>query len=364
MSLFNKLRAWLAQNKYFYTLIHRFDSDYRQALGEMKHTTAKTQSEIRREMDLLEDYWHIAPIHYVRYRLFEKKLDADGLLDYVPPYYFYHNFMPAAKSPVKRGFPLSKIGFARIFAERGVPAPQTLGIVSSAGFKALNEAPISANEMFSSLSVGEHIFIKPNYGAGGFGIMRGLVVDQGVLEINGNTIAFEQLPAILDKDKYYVVQRELRQREDLSQINSSSINTLRAITLTVDGKVELKCAIMRIARSGSFVDNSAQGGMSIAIDVETGKFADSAVTEHGNHTFSSHPDSGFVFAGKHLGGWPQIKDAIIEVATKFPEFVIVGWDVALTDDGISVIEMNESFGITHVQCTVGGVRRVFGIYPD
>lgn len=141
---------------------------------------------------------------------------------------------------------------------------------------------------------------------------------------------------VLDRQSIYVVQQGLVQRDDMNAINASSVNTLRVITQVRDGKNVMPVCVMRMGRNNSYVDNSAQGGLSVEIDTATGAFAQSAYAEHGTPVgkkYDSHPDSGVVFAGKSIEGWGDIKEQILSAAGKLPGLSDIAWDIAITGGG-------------------------------
>lgn len=39
-------------------------------------------------------------------------------------------------------------------------------------------------------------------------------------------------------------------------------------------------------------------------------------------------------------------------------------NIFVTQNGIQAIEMNFRYGIDHLQCTYGGMRRVLNVYPN
>ena len=171
---------------------------------------------------------------------------------------------------------------------------------------------------------------------------------------------------VLDRQSIYVVQQGLVQRDDMNAINASSVNTLRVITQVRDGKNVMPVCVMRMGRNNSYVDNSAQGGLSVEIDTATGAFAQSAYAEHGTPVgkkYDSHPDSGVVFAGKSIEGWGDIKEQILSAAGKLPGLSDIAWDIAITGGGISVVEINSGYGIDHLQCVCGGMRKRLGVFP-
>ena len=121
---------------------------------------------------------------------------------------------------------------------------------------------------------------------------------------------------------------------------------------------------MRIGRDGKDVDNSHQGGISVQIDVNTGEMNQYAHEEHGyDKIYESHPDSGFIFKGFKIKEWDSIKKNILDYAAKLAEVKEIAWDIAIVDKGIVVIEINIGYGLDHLQCCCGGLRRILNIYP-
>jgi hypothetical protein len=101
----------------------------------------------------------------------------------------------------------------------------------------------------------------------------------------------------------------------------------------------------------------------VNIDIGSGKFGKYAFTEHSNGMFERHPDTGFVFGDHVLTGWERIKEQILIYAKMADEFQEVAWDIAILHDNICVIEINLNYGIDHLQCCIGGMRRKLNISP-
>ena len=71
----------------------------------------------------------------------------------------------------------------------------------------------------------------------------------------------------------------------------------------------------------------------------------------------SHPDSGIIFDGYPL---PFLKDAVdlcIKAHRLFYFNYIIGWDVAITDNGPLIVEANEKPGMNVAQALDGGLRK-------
>lgn len=363
ISFLRKIWKLLKQFEFFYMLKYKRIPDYSIAKRRMSKCSIKTKSQISKEMDLLRSYWHCNPVHYVRYGLFEKNLPEDKLLDYIPPYIFYEKELPSLPFKKIPNFDYGKVSLNNLFESRGVPAPFLLAILYKGKFQLQDGQEIELKNILSMIEIGETLFFKPDDGTGGFGIIVAKWLGDDCFEVLGEKINSSQLLTLFRYDEKYVIQKSIIQREDISKINPSCVNTLRVITRYVGDKAEIRCVIMRMGRSKKQVDNSAQGGISIGIDADTGEFYDYATVEHGTSIFETHPDTGYVFKGKRIADWEQIRKEIIDIASKFPEMILVGWDIAISENGVVAIEVNNGFGIDHVQCTIGGARRIFDVYP-
>lgn len=358
----------LKKNKFLYFLKYRMDPEYRNNKRLMKNTTFKTPDAISREMKVIEKYWGCPALHYVRYGLFGKDLSEEQLLDYIPPYYFYNYYLPKQYSGMNISPFADKLSMYRHFRACGINTPDVLFAVEKGAVRTCTAGP--ADDLYGYMKERPQCkyFIKPADGRGGHGINIITFSGKDVLLNKKPVYSTSDIVRLLDARKTYVVQAGLCQREDISEINASSVNTLRVITQIRDGKNVMPVCVMRMGRNNSDVDNSAQGGLSVEIDTVTGAFAQSASGEHGTSgrlKYDAHPDSGFVFAGKSIRDWNFIKEQILSAAGKLPGLSDVAWDIAITEGGgISVVEINFYYGIDHLQCVCGGMRQRLGVFPD
>ena len=84
-----------------------------------------------------------------------------------------------------------------------------------------------------------------------------------------------------------------------------------------------------------------------------------ATQEYGLERFYEHPDSGFKFKQLKIPNWLAVKSQVIELANKNIIMNLTGWDIAITQNGILVIEINTLFGIDGLQSSLGGLRDKF-----
>lgn len=127
----------------------------------------------------------------------------------------------------------------------------------------------------------------------------------------------------------FVIQRKIKQHEELNKINSSSVNTVRVLSFLFHGKVQILSFFLRVGRIGATVDNISSGGISISID-KFGHFVSSGYDNFGNE-YLEHP-SGYVFEGKSMPAFDKIINCVKQLHPRFPKFGLIGWDIAVNEE--------------------------------
>lgn len=362
MFLRNIWSGYLKRIQFFYFLKVRLkNKNYKNYLRDMKSGKFKDEKTIKREMALIRDYWHCQPLHYVRYRLFEKELTDQQLIDYVPPYVYYLFHLPPLLENVDKRYS-SKLFQLEQFRQRGILTPATVAIFNHGKLIDLEGNLIDSNQLVNLFSENEKVFCKPETGCGGHGIQ--------VLQRTGDSLQHRKthkrsvaLSDFLTGDITYLIQKQVHQIEFMDQLNSGCINTFRVVTKNHNGNISIACIFLRAGRHHSDIDNNTQGGMSLDVNIETGRISDIAILEHGNDKFERHPDSGFVFKGNCIPNWVDYKKQMLEVAAKFPDLTEVGWDFALTPEGVMTIELNVGFGLDLMQLCCGPMREPLMVEP-
>lgn len=141
-----------------------------------------------------------------------------------------------------------------------------------------------------------------------------------------------------------VVQEGLSQSKTLASINSSSVNTIRLLTLLRrDGTVKIYSVILRMGIGGAKVDNASSGGITVGVE-DDGRLKSCAYSSKGER-FDRHPTSLVRFCDFVIPNFEIVKQTVIDQAKNFPHFRLVSWDIALDDtDQPVVIEANLKFG--------------------
>lgn len=324
----------------------------------------KSKRQIRTEIAICKKFWGCYPHHYFRYDLYkrDKKLTKDGLINYIPEFFFYDLFLPYYDSD-KYSILLSDKNIAeQLFRSVSIEQPYTIcklinGKIYTSDLKEKNFYEINL-ELKQKLY--EKIFIKPVDGEGGYGIMIFHLSENNKYINNNNVELNETFLLNISGENDYIVQVGIIQDESITKIYPNSVNTFRIATENIKGKVRVICSVLRIGKQGNEVDNASQNGIVLGIDYNTGNCRDYAIDESGG-VFYKHPDTNFVFKNHKINEWDSIVNFTLQCATKLPQFTYLGWDIALTQEGLMAIETNLEFGIDLYQIALGGLKDDFKI---
>lgn len=137
----------------------------------------------------------------------------------------------------------------------------------------------------------------------------------------------------------------IKQTAQFASFNSSSVNTVRFMTtLYPNGEAKVIATFIKIGRAGSCVDNAGAGGnVDVSVDVQSGEIK-YAIQYDGWRKITEiekHPDSGTQLNGVVIENWEQIKAEVVRFQQAMPWCKAAGWDIAITDDGPLVIEVND-----------------------
>lgn len=218
------------------------------------------------------------------------------------------------------------------FADRcrraGLPHAATLAIVDRGRMQVFADP------------AGRELVAKPADGEGGGGVrMLGRVANIAGMRA--------LLPALRRVRGVTLVQARISVHAALRDISLNALSTVRVITMRNEDDIpEVVSATFRCASDpAACVDNLKSGGLIAAVDLDTGRLG-VACRGHGGVDYSHHPVNGAGIAGTLLPDWQEAMDLVVRAHDEaFSEYVLIGWDVALTPDGPLLIEGNGKPGV-------------------
>lgn len=158
----------------------------------------------------------------------------------------------------------------------------------------------------------------------------------------------------------FIFQETVIQHPSVDILNPSSVNTIRMDTfIDKNGKAQVMSGYIRMSTSNTYVDNIGSGGCMVGLDLETGKLKRYGYTDFYTHPIerlTSHPLTGTVFEGFKIPLLQEAKELITKSALLMPGLRLVGWDVAISEDGPVIIEGNSDYGVMGNDFNYGGYR--------
>ena len=184
--------------------------------------------------------------------------------------------------------------------------------------------------------------MKPSSGTHGDGFYC-LAYEDGHYTVNGEEATAEQIDQLIAQQKsFYVITEYVVMHPMLRAIYPKSVNTIRMMVINSHGcDPKIMQTYMRIGSSTTgFTDNVGYGGICVMVDSETGELHDpETIVEHRFHPCPVHPDTGTPIAG-FLPNWQEIREKVLDICRYLGELEYLGFDIAITEEGFQVIEIN------------------------
>lgn len=182
---------------------------------------------------------------------------------------------------------------------------------------------------------GNGIIVKPLDGMEGDGIY---IIESKELDDDEKVkLAYKRL-----KEENVIIEEVIRQHPKMV-FNNKSVNTIRTISIMDKDthEVNLFKAVLRAGVGESVVDNFHQGGCCYEVDVASGRVCSRGLSAAGgNHLF--HPGTDTCMLGFQIPNWDKVVNGCIQAHKLLPQCRYISWDVAITENGMELIEGNHN----------------------
>lgn len=189
------------------------------------------------------------------------------------------------------------------------------------------------------------LFVKPLTGCGGRGAERWDLVGPRSWSNAELTLDDRQLRQRLRSKRHpLLVQRRIYPHAALEPLTSGALPTVRALTVLDErGQPELVAASFRMSMGENrTVDNIHAGGLACRISLDDGQLgpasdlgSDARLGWHRHH-----PTTHARIEGTVLPYWREVTALAVRAHRAFPGRIMIGWDIAITQDGPLIIEGN------------------------
>ena len=291
----------------------------------------------------------ITPKYYFAFELYfdeHRTRAGDYLMRYETKEIAYRLLKPKVQT---KGTPIkNKVGFARYCADHELRAvPLVAAFRNGARTTEVGDGTLPERDLF----------VKPVMSKGGTGAERWNWIGNGLyrstkgVELGGDAVL--ERVAMLSKKKPYLMQWAMTNHAELRELSVGALCTVRMLSImNAQGVPEATDAALRMSiNPTSAVDNFHAGGIAAAVDMETGKLGPASDLGYGpKFVWHAHqPSTGAPIEGRVLPFWRETVELAIRAHTAFSEWTVIGWDIAILDDGPILIEGNKGPGIHVIQ---------------
>lgn len=169
-----------------------------------------------------------------------------------------------------------------------------------------------------------------------------------VVTKRGREVPVAEVVAEIEKfsEGGYLIQSRLTPHPRIVDVVGDQISTVRMFVLVDDQGPVLLRASWKIPSGESVADNFWRSGNMLAgIDVETGRVIRVLRrTAMGTEAVDAHPRTGTSFNDLVFPLWDQMRETVMRGAAAVPSCHFQGWDVALTDRGPVLVELEGDGG--------------------
>lgn len=235
-----------------------------------------------------------------------------------------------------------KFIFAQFLKSLGFPTPKNIALLDNEGVTWLHTMERDSYEsILERADKPVNAFCKKLRGIRGEGAFP-LRVEGGKIFSGEQQLSAAELKHKLDGT--YLLQERIMQHADMARLHPESINTIRIVTFNNQGKVELFFAAVRVGTDRRNVDNWNAGGIAIAVDTTTGTLRSQGLQKwcYGKLA-DKHPDTGITFEGYKIPYFEESVELVRNVHSYLYGMHSIGWDVAITVNGPTIIEANEDW---------------------
>lgn len=148
------------------------------------------------------------------------------------------------------------------------------------------------------------------------------------------------------RERGYIVQERIATHSELRPVCGPGVSACRMLVRVENGVPALHRATWKIPAGANLADNFwREGNMLGAIDPATGQITRVVRGMAVDTTeVENHPDTGQPLKGRILPAWEAMKALALEAASTFPALWLQGWDIAISERGPVIFEVEGDGG--------------------
>jgi len=212
------------------------------------------------------------------------------------------------------------------------------------------------------LSNYQQFVIKPASGSGGGGIIViNSRVDNGFLSINGNFYSLMDIHKHIADILFGIysfglhdqamIEAKIQQHPDINILSPKGLADVRII---VCQQQPIQAMIRLATKQSNGTANLHQGAIGVGIDINSGVSINACFK---NHFIRQHPDTNQNLIGFSIPYWNDVMNTAKRIAQNIP-LNYIGADIAISDNGPCLLEINVRPGIEIQNANAQGMRGI------
>lgn len=247
---------------------------------------------------------------------------------------------------------------SHILARSSVRVPETLAVIdrTDRAYPETRKLSTAAELRDFLTSPGSlPLFGKENRGICSFGAFLVEQADRDGVVLQGQgRLDYETCLDQLIGDTPYLLQR-LERNHSFFKRYTESLATVRVCVLLSDGGVKIPFAVLKLPARGNVADSFWRpGNLACKVDVASGQILTARTKDPlGTTDYQTHPESGAPLVGDTLPLWPKVIALAEACAPIFYPLRYQSMDIAITETGPVLIEVNTGGGFDLPQLATG-----------
>jgi len=208
------------------------------------------------------------------------------------------------------------------------------------------------------------LFAKPSYSQQSIGcycLATYAAEDDALVMENGQRLPVEDFVKdvvlapngpFFRQDMGYLFQRVLCPHAEVVALTGSrATSSIRIVIVQDNGRQEIVAAVWKLIRGTNISDtriDDSLGHIHAPINVRTGLLG-AARKDYEEHSYSIHPETGVAIEGFQVPYWEEAMSTCLRAASIFPMLHIQHWDLAITESGPCLLEINDIGAIEFLQ---------------
>ena len=303
---------------------------------KLKKTNLNCAKASKAEKQILEDYWGKAILKRLDTRYLSLYNTYNDNYDprYIPDDLYYGTIDSYFNNAMECGALDDKNLYDLYFPD--ALQPKTIGRKVGGTFLKADYSIWSLQDMLTACQKEEKVIVKPTrltQGGGGIFFWN---------KPEGLGLLKEKLEA---QKSDFIIQGLIHQHSELSKLHPDSVNSIRILTLNMNGKVSVLSAIVRMGANGLKVDNGHSGGCFCGV-MDDGRLRNVAFDYMTGKKFDTHPTTDAHFQDSIIPKFESCKQMVEKLAPRLGTVSrLTSWDLTVNEScQPMLIEVNLCYG--------------------